>query len=505
MATIAAASCQRNSLYPRGVLYKPMKNILLIISLFSLFGCQEKKKENSSEVSIIKEKKIEKRNEVVINVNDTINTLFTNLFVNEMQDKPDMLYLGFKENKTSVTIPTQNTIKIIGGDPFVGFFYELQLEKGDSLLIDIEKIDVNQSKQIEYPIFTLLNSYRTWGEINFGYLLYIYNLKSKAIVIDESEIQNNKYDSEKIKRNSIKLLDSLNASNSISDKFYSTEKINQKLKFATATIREAKNHNIELDIQSLGVNLHEKELLNNEEYIEFLKALILYKYFKEDNQVQNSVLFDFVNKQETFLNNSTKEVLLNSYLKSIFFVEKPKFDQYLTKFYTVNKNEEFKNKWISFIDKQKENSKRLNATDRTVGILTNLVNDSELTFEEVLSKYRGKLVLVDFWASWCAPCRKEMPFLKDLKQKFNEDKLKVIEISIDNDYSSWVRASKLENLSKEEENHIISNWKESNLYKNYNIKTIPRYLLFGKDGKIINDNAPRPSEKELIELITASI
>ncbi|MFC4096401.1 TlpA family protein disulfide reductase [Euzebyella saccharophila] len=482
-----------------------MKNILLTFLILTVFSCQEKKKEISSKISITKEKKIEKKKEVVISVNDTISSFFTNLFVDEMQDKPDMLYLGQKENKTTVTIPTQNTIKIIGGDPFVSFFYEMQLEKGDSLLIDIKKIDVNQSKQIEYPIFTLLNSDKTWSENNFGYLLYNYNINNKAILIDEDKFQNNKFDSEKIYTNSIILLDSLKDNNSISDKFYSTNRINQKLKFATSKIREAKNKSIELDIENLGIKLNEEELLDNKEYVSFLRALILYKYFKEDKRVKNSVLFDFVNEQETILNESTKEILLNSYLKSIFFVEKPKFSKYLTKFQSASNNDEMKNKWNSVVDKEKANSNKLNTTNRTVGILTNLVNDNELTFEQVLTKRKGKIVLVDFWASWCAPCRKEMPFLKDLKLKFNETELKIIEISIDKDYSAWLRASKLENLSNEIDNYIISNWEKSNLYKNYNIKTIPRYLLFGKDGKIIDENAPRPSEKELIELIKASI
>ncbi|SFS91234.1 Thioredoxin-like [Zhouia amylolytica] len=482
-----------------------MKKILLTFLILTVFSCQEKKKEISSEISIIKEKEIKKKNEVVISVNDTINSFFTNLFVDEMQDNPDMLYLGKKENRTSVTIPIQNTVKIIGGDPFISFFYELQLDKGDSLLIAIKKIDVNQSKQIDYPIFTLLNSNRRWSETNFDYILYSYNLKSKAIVIDENKFQNNKYDSEKIYKNSIKLLDSLKSNNSISDKFYSTNRINQKLKFATSRIREAKNQNLELEIESLGVKLNEDKLLNNKEYVSFLRALMLYKYFNEDKRVKNSVLFDFVNEHETFLNKSAKDVLLDSYLKSIFFVEKPKFDKYLTKFNSANENDELKNKWNSVVANQKANSKKLNATNRTAGLLTNLVNDNELTFEQVLSGHKGKIVLVDFWASWCSPCRKEMPFLKDLKSKFNETELKIIEISIDKDYSAWVRASKLENLSKEEGNYIISNWEKSNLYKNFRIKTIPRYLLFDRNGKIIDDDAPRPSENELEELIKASI
>ena len=153
----------------------------------------------------------------------------------------------------------------------------------------------------------------------------------------------------------------------------------------------------------------------------------------------------------------------------------------------------------------KANSEKLNTSNRTIGVLTNLVNDDPLTFEEILSNHKGKIVLVDFWASWCAPCRKEMPSLKNLKSKFDESNFKVIEISIDSDYSSWVIASKFEGISNYEDNYIISKWKESNLYKTYKIESIPRYLLFDKAGKIINDNAPRPSETKLEELIKASI
>ena len=482
-----------------------MKNILLIFLILTIFSCQQKKKEINSGISATKEIKIEKKNEVTISVSDTVGSFFTNLYVDEIQDKPDMLYLGHQENKTSVTIPTQNTIKIMGGAPWILFFYELHLEKGDSLLIGIEKVDVNLSKQIEYPIFSVTNNNKTWSETNFNYLLYKKNLENKAIVIDKNEIQIKEYDSEKIYINSIELLDSLKSTNSISDKFYSMNRISQKLKFATSKIREAKDKNIALDIESLGIELNNEELLNNKNYVSFLKALVLYDYFKKDKRVKNSVLFDFVNKRETFLNDTAKNVLLDSYLKSIFFVEKQKFNEYLEKFLASNENDDFVRKWNSVIDKQKINSKKLNTTNRTVGILTNLVNDDELTFEQVISKHKGKIILVDFWASWCAPCRKEMPFLKELKSTFDKSEFKVIEISIDRDYSAWIRASKLENLSNDADSYIISGWMKSNLYKNYKIQSIPRYLLFGRNGKIINDDAPRPSETELIELIKVSI
>ncbi len=485
---------------------KPIKPTLLTFLLLSILSCQEKKENDNAVIPVVEDQKIEKRNEVVISVNDTIASFFTNLYVDELQDKPDMLYLGNKESKTSITIPTTNTIKLIGGDPFISLFYELNLEKGDSVLVHMKTINITPSKQTEYPTFTILNGNKTWSETNFGYLLYAYNIDHKAIVIDDEEnFQNNTYDPEKIYKNSVKLLDSLKAINSISNEFYSTNRVHQKLKFATSKIRKAKQQNLELDIESLGIKLNDEDLLSNKAYISFLRASVLYKYFKNRKRVSNATQFDFINDHETFLNNNTKHALLDAYLKSIFFVEKSKFQKYLLKFNSTNKNEALKNKWQTIADKQEANSEKLNTTNRNVGILTNLVNDNQLTFEDILSKHKGKVVLVDFWASWCAPCRKEMPFLKDLKRKFNDTEITIIEISIDKDYAAWVRASKLENISDDENNYIISNWKASKLYKNYNIKTIPRYLLFGKDGTIINEDAPRPSEKELETLIRSSI
>ena len=483
-----------------------MKNFLLIISLISLFSCQEKKKENSSEISGIKEKKIEKRSEVYISVYDTISSFFTNLKLDEMQDMPDMLYLGQKENRTSITIPTENSLSITGFDLINSIFYSLKLEKGDSLFVNTRNISVNKSQNAEYPIFNIPNSTKTWSEINLDYILYRKNIKTEAIVIDEAaKFGGNTFDWEKIYVNSIIILDSLKAVNSISNEFYLTNKINQKLKFANSKLREAKNQNTELDIDSLDIKINDEDLFNNETYLSFLKNLVLYKYFRKDKRTKSSTQFDFVNEEETFLSESAKQILLNLYLKGIYFTEKPKFEKYAIKFDSINKNETLKNKWLSIVTEQKANREKLNASNRTIGVLTNLVNDNQLTFEEILSSNKGKVVLVDFWASWCAPCRKEMPHLKNLKSKFKDNELKVIEISIDKDYSSWVRASKLENLSNEKDNYIITNWKKSSLYKNYNITTIPRYLLFGKDGKIIDENAPRPSQMELTELIKASI
>ncbi|WP_298325876.1 TlpA disulfide reductase family protein [uncultured Dokdonia sp.] len=482
-----------------------MKNIYTILLLLSILSCTEKKINTIIEPLVTNKVTTKKRNEVFIKVNDTIDSFFTNLTLDEMQAMPDMLYLGKKENKSSITIPTDTTVYIIGGDPFISMFYKLEIEKGDSILINVENTRINSSKQVKYPVFTHLNSDKSWSETNFDYLLFKQNLNSEAIVIDEDKFQNNKFSIKQIHENSNLLLDSLKAINSISDEFYRSTKLDQQLKYATSKVREARKQHLQLDIDSLDIKINSEELFERNEYVSFLKALVLYKYFQNDKRVSNTVQFDVVTKETKLFNQSTKEMLLSAYLKSIYFLEKSKFQNYLAKFHTINTSNKFKNKWQIIVQNQQENAKKLDINNRTIGILSNLVNDNQLTFEEILLKEKGKIVLVDFWASWCVPCRKEMPFLEDLKATFNETEFEIIEISIDKEYSAWVRASKLENLSTEENNYIIADWKKSKLYNNYNIKTIPRYLLFDKFGKIIDDNAPRPSDNELASLIKANL
>ena len=113
-----------------------------------------------------------------------------------------------------------------------------------------------------------------------------------------------------------------------------------------------------MDIDSLDIKINDEELLNNEAYLSFLKNLIAYKYFRKDKRVKSSTQFDFVNEEETFLSESAKHILLDSYLKVIYFTEKPKFEKYAIKFNSINKNETLKNKWLSIVTEQKANGEK---------------------------------------------------------------------------------------------------------------------------------------------------
>ncbi len=102
-----------------------------------------------------------------------------------------------------------------------------------------------------------------------------------------------------------------------------------------------------------------------------------------------------------------------------------------------------------------------------------------------LSSLKGKVVLVDFWASWCGPCRKENPNVVRLYNKYKNKGFTIYSVSLDTEKSSWVNAIEQDGLIWP--NHVsdLLGWK-SFVVKLYGFDAIPHTVLVGKDGNIID-------------------
>jgi len=118
-----------------------------------------------------------------------------------------------------------------------------------------------------------------------------------------------------------------------------------------------------------------------------------------------------------------------------------------------------------------------------------------------LSENLGKVVLIDVWATWCAPCLKEQPALEELEKSLEGKDVVFISLSIDTDQAKWqkmVAEKKLSGL------HLFSNNKGP-IITDYETTEIPRFILFDKNGKTVSFNAPRPSDPKLKTLIESKL
>lgn len=120
-----------------------------------------------------------------------------------------------------------------------------------------------------------------------------------------------------------------------------------------------------------------------------------------------------------------------------------------------------------------------------------------------LSDYKGRVVYIDVWATWCGPCIKSLPLTLDLQAKFKPTDFVTLYVSIDKDVDKW----RMYLDSKQtKENHIITDGVK--LRNDYKIGGIPRYILIGRDGKVIKANAHGPGDsrtvKDINELIKKS-
>lgn len=115
-----------------------------------------------------------------------------------------------------------------------------------------------------------------------------------------------------------------------------------------------------------------------------------------------------------------------------------------------------------------------------------------------LKDFRGKVLYIDCWATWCGPCCKEIPFLEKRVEEYKDnDKVRFISISMDSNKQAWM--NKLDKDKPQWKQFIVSKEEHKALSKAYGISGIPRFLVINANGTIANGDAFRPSDEKFHE------
>lgn len=112
------------------------------------------------------------------------------------------------------------------------------------------------------------------------------------------------------------------------------------------------------------------------------------------------------------------------------------------------------------------------------------------------AKYCGKYVFIDLWASWCIPCIKEIPHLKQLEKDLQNKDVVFLSISIDTNVAAWKKKVAALGLKGE-----LLNNQDNKLCESLNVSGIPFFLIYDKEGKLYKYNAYRPSDMRLKPLL----
>ena len=189
--------------------------------------------------------------------------------------------------------------------------------------------------------------------------------------------------------------------------------------------------------------------------------------------------------QFTILKNALDQ---NSSIKTTDDIYKIVVDEFLEK--AVNGT------YINYLLKNKILKNSINNENDMIDInnkptnIKNICRDKSITY-------------IDFWASWCAPCRAEMPASKKLYDEYNNKGVNFIYISIDANAAAWGRAISQLGLPNSQ-NYLLPKPKESLFIKDFKVNSIPRYMIL-KKGRVLYSDAPRPSDSQIRKVFDSSL
>ena len=244
-----------------------------------------------------------------------------------------------------------------------------------------------------------------------------------------------------------------------------------------------------------GLDLDNGNLLKLASYRSYLSN---YLYEKSDEEFKIDTSLNSLDNKETIASfRAIQKAFTDQSLKDYFFFKK--INEQI-QYYSLNGIEELMNEFNVNCTNQKYKDK-INVEITKWEKLAKGQAAPQFTYPDIngdmvsLSDFKGKYVYIDVWATWCGPCKGEIPYLKALEEELHDKNVVFMSVSIDNpkDKEKWEKMVADEGLAGVQ---LFADkaW-ESSIAKENMINGIPRFMLIDRDGNIYDIKAPRPSGK----------
>ena len=249
-----------------------------------------------------------------------------------------------------------------------------------------------------------------------------------------------------------------------------------------------RNRNTKMPVDSATIHLimqngidDDYAALNCEEYIRVVSNYYLhYKYNGLTFPIKMTKYFDFA--MGNTLKGITKEVVFTRLLMPFSTARDSIYSILYEKYSATVQNSQLKNYINIARNTYLENLERSKHSNENVS--------KSASLSDIFNKYKGKIVYIDFWASWCAPCTSEMKNAAGLKKKLADKDVVFVYLGYKDQKENWLAARKKYEIQGE--HYLLNDRLIEEANQLFRITGIPHYVILDKKGNVVSDKADRP-------------